>query len=57
MEHKSKTHTTVVSKTFQQNGKWIERPGLSNIVVCGCGNKYLKTRKNQTECLSCMSRK
>lgn len=57
MDGKPKTHTTVVSKTFQKNGKWIERPALSNIVICVCGNKYLKTRKNQVECLSCMSRR
>jgi len=57
MEHKSKVHTTVVSKTFQKNGKWIERPTLSAVVVCVCGNKYLKTRKNQIECLTCMSRR
>jgi hypothetical protein len=57
MEHKSKVHTTVVSKTFQKDGKWIERPTHSNILICDCGNKYLKTRKNQTECLVCMSRR
>jgi hypothetical protein len=57
MEHKSKVHSNVVSKTFQKNGKWIERPGGSTIVVCLCGNKYLKTRKDQFECLTCMSRK
>lgn len=57
MEHKSKVHSTVVSKTFQKNGKWIERPAGSNIIVCSCGNKYIKTRKGQEECLTCLSRK
>jgi hypothetical protein len=57
MEHKPKIHTTVVSKTFQKNGKWIVRPTLSIIEVCTCGNKYLKTRKNQIECLICASRR
>ena len=56
MDDKSKVHTTVVTKTFQKNGKWIERPTLSVVTVCSCGNKYLKTRKDQKECLTCMSR-
>ncbi|MBX4211160.1 hypothetical protein KW783_04300 [Candidatus Parcubacteria bacterium] len=41
-------------KHFQQNGKWIEKKTVTEVLVCSCGNKYLKTRKGQTECLRCM---
>ncbi len=44
----------VSTKTFQSAGKWIEKPRISEIVVCSCGNKYIKTRKDQTVCVRCM---
>lgn len=43
-----------VSKTFNQAGKWVEKPRLSHILVCSCGNKYIKTRLNQKLCVKCM---
>lgn len=43
------------SKTFQQAGKWIEKPNKTAILLCTCGNRYLKTRPNQEKCLRCMS--
>lgn len=35
---------------------WVFKTTKSQIYVCECGNKYLKTRKNQTKCLECMRR-
>jgi hypothetical protein len=42
-------------KTFQQDGHWIEKPHKTTILVCTCGNRYLKTRRNQQTCLRCLS--
>ena len=42
------------SKTFQQDGHWIEKPNKTAILICTCGNRYLKTRPHQAECLRCM---
>jgi hypothetical protein len=42
-------------KTFQQAGRWVEKPRRSEILTCSCGNKYIKTRDNQTECVRCMT--
>ncbi len=43
------------TKTFQQNGHWIEKKNVTPILVCTCGNRYLKTRHGQTKCLRCTS--
>lgn len=43
------------SKTFQQDGHWIEKPNKTAILICTCGNRYLKTRAKQEQCLRCMS--
>ncbi len=43
-------------KTFQHLGKWVEKRTVSEILVCACGNKYIKTRKEQTLCIKCMGR-
>ncbi len=43
------------SKTFQLNGHWIEKTQKTAILVCECGNKYIKTRALQTRCLRCMA--
>ncbi|MEI7720106.1 MAG: hypothetical protein WCI89_02775 [bacterium] len=45
-----------VRKTFQQDGQWIERPNKTTILICLCGNRYLKTRLKQEKCLRCISR-
>lgn len=42
------------TKTFQRNGKWVEKPPHAAIPVCECGNKYIKTRPNQTHCIRCI---
>ena len=42
-------------KTFQQDGHWIEKPQKTLILICECGNRYLKTRRNQAKCLRCLS--
>lgn len=45
-----------MTKNYMKNGKWIERPGKLAIHVCGkCGNKYVKTRRNQKMCLPCIA--
>ena len=43
------------TKTFQQDGHWIGKVKKSPIWLCACGNKYLKTRAQQTTCLRCMA--
>jgi hypothetical protein len=42
-------------KTFQQDGHWIEKPNKTAILICTCGNRYLKTRPRQEKCLRCIS--
>lgn len=37
-------------------GKWVEKVTKSAVLVCVCGNKYLKTRPNQTTCVPCLVR-
>jgi len=51
VKHNIKTLST---KTFQRNGKWVEKPRVSEVSLCACGNKYIRTRKNQTMCVKCM---
>jgi hypothetical protein len=42
-------------KHYQQDGHWIVNPNKTNVLVCTCGNRYLKTRPGQTLCLRCVS--
>jgi len=35
-------------------GSPVYKPTVSVILVCACGKRYLKTRKNQTTCIWCM---
>lgn len=44
-----------MSKNFMKNGKWIDNPNQIVVVLCQCGNKYIKTRKEQIVCLRCVS--
>jgi hypothetical protein len=46
-----------MAKTFLKNGKWIDNPNATTVVVCACGEKYIKTRPNQTQCLRCSADK
>lgn len=44
-------------RTFQKNGKWVERPFRTEILVCAnCGNKYIKSRDIQLVCVQCMAK-
>ena len=43
-----------MSKNFMKNGKWIDNPNKPDIRECTCGNKYIKTRKEQRVCLRCL---
>ncbi len=54
--HITKSHPPKVlgRKTFQQNGKWVENPNKTVVLVCiVCSAKYIKTREPQTSCLRC----
>ncbi len=37
-------------------GKWVERPRRTETLICACGNRYIKTRPKQKECIPCMVR-
>ena len=55
-EHPRKyVQTKGPTKTFQQNGHWVEKTLVTPILLCLCGNRYLKTRHGQTKCLRCVS--
>ncbi|MFM2357942.1 MAG: hypothetical protein RJA61_679 [Candidatus Parcubacteria bacterium] len=42
-------------KHQNQPGKWVERPRRMEILVCACGNKYIKTRDRQKTCIRCIN--
>ncbi|MES2088194.1 MAG: hypothetical protein V4467_04370 [Patescibacteria group bacterium] len=42
-------------RNFQQPGKWVDRPRKSIILLCLCGNKYIKTRDKQIVCIRCIN--
>ena len=44
-----------MSKNFMKDGKWIDNPNAPAVVLCKCGNKYIKTREGQLECLRCLN--
>jgi len=41
-------------KQFQQDGHWIVKPGKTQVLVCTCGNRYIKTRPGQAVCIRCL---
>ncbi|HUO50604.1 MAG TPA: hypothetical protein VMU25_03545 [Candidatus Paceibacterota bacterium] len=43
-----------MAKAFFKDGKWIDNPNAIAVVVCACGNKYIKTRPQQARCLRCI---
>lgn len=45
---------TPVKKTVPQPGQYVYRPLKCAVLSCACGDKYIKTRKNQTRCLRCI---
>lgn len=45
---------TAPTKTFQQDGHWVVKPRKTPILMCDCGNRYLKTRSGQSQCLRCV---
>ncbi|TSC67007.1 MAG: hypothetical protein G01um101472_565 [Parcubacteria group bacterium Gr01-1014_72] len=51
-----KPNLSASKKHFQQDGHWIVRPVKTVILICECGNKYIKTRLNQTVCVGCLVR-
>lgn len=42
-------------KPIVKKGVWVERPRRMEILLCVCGNKYLKTRKDQVVCVKCIN--
>jgi hypothetical protein len=49
-----KTLAKPVKKTVPQPGQYVYRPLKCAVISCSCGDKYIKTRKNQTHCLRCI---
>ncbi len=43
----------ISKKTFQKEGKWIQKPTQTIVWLCVCGNKYIRTREAQIVCLKC----
>lgn len=43
----------ISTRTFQKDGKWVEKITLTEVLLCVCGNKYIKTRNLQIACLRC----
>jgi len=52
--NKIKPNLSVSKKHFQQDGKWVVKTVKTVILTCECGNKYIKTRDEQTVCLRCL---
>jgi len=46
----------ISKKHFQKDGKWISKPSCTEILVCKCGVKYIKTRDRQTTCVGCINK-
>ena len=38
-------------KKHSQRGKYVYKPLVSIVVICGCGNKYVSTRPKQKTCI------
>ncbi len=45
-----------MGKNFMKDGRWIDKPNKSAILLCTCGNKYIKTREEQAMCVRCISK-
>lgn len=41
-------------KPVHSYGLWTPKKTISQIHVCACGNKYLKTRPRQSMCVRCI---
>ncbi|NQV88348.1 MAG: hypothetical protein HQ402_02235 [Parcubacteria group bacterium] len=53
----TKSNISQISKKhFQKDGKWISKPSRTEILVCKCGAKYIKTRDKQTTCVGCINK-
>lgn len=48
--------TALNDKPVHSYGLWTPKKTISQIFVCECGNKYLKTRPRQTKCVRCINR-
>jgi len=54
---KVKSQTKRKPMIIHKIGKWIPKKTKSEILLCVCGNKYIKTRPRQVECILCISKK
>lgn len=54
--NKKKVEPVLPIKKISTIGKWVEKPTRMEILVCSCGNKYIKTRKGQTVCVQCINK-
>jgi hypothetical protein len=52
--HKPQHNLGKITKTFQQDGRWVEKTSKTAILICVCGTRYIKTRQRQVSCLRCM---
>ncbi len=43
-----------VTSIINNKGKWVEKKTISAILMCGCGARYIKTRRGQITCLKCV---
>ncbi|MSU56197.1 MAG: hypothetical protein EXS51_02730 [Candidatus Taylorbacteria bacterium] len=56
-KHRQHNIMTPSRKTFQNGiGQWVVKKTRTEILLCICGNKYIKTRKNQEVCVRCIYR-
>lgn len=56
-KHRPNNIMTPSRKTFQNTlGKWVEKKTRTEVLLCSCGAKYIKTRKEQTVCIRCIYR-
>ena len=56
-KHRQHNIMTPSRKTFQNGiGQWVVKKTRTEILLCVCGNKYIKTRKNQEVCVRCIYR-
>jgi len=53
----AKSNIQIASKKhYQIDGKWVTKPTKTEILLCVCGRKYIKTRPKQDACIKCFTR-
>ncbi len=49
-------HIPPKNNSFSKIGKWVEKKTIAEILLCSCGNKYIKTRPDQKVCIRCIAK-